>query len=82
MDMELPNLNYVKANKALYGTIGLAQRFPKEVVVHSHHTGRKVTFVQDGQVAEANDFWDGEMMEYFPLSDTPNVNKLVLWYGC
>lgn len=51
--------------------------FPRELIVHSNHTGRKITFIHDDAAAERNEFWDGLLAEYIPL-ERCNVTKLVI----
>ena len=52
--------------------------FPAELVVHSHHTGNDVVFVQDHHAAARNEWWDGEMYEYLPVDPTNNCSGLTI----
>jgi hypothetical protein len=54
--------------------------FPQTIVVHSHHTGRSVKFVQDREAAERNEFWDGEACQYKPVEFVPNVKSLMVYH--
>lgn len=49
--------------------------FPDKVFVKSSHTGKIVCFLQDSNAARQSDFWDGELMEYFNMT---NDVRLVL----
>jgi hypothetical protein len=55
--------------------------FPREVIVHSHHTGKKVLFRQIS--ADHPDFdedgWDGEQAAYEPIGEQTNVRLLFIY---
>lgn len=56
-------------------------RFPREVTIQSHHTGRKVTFthITPDHPRYDEDGWDGEMALYVPSGDVPtNVRLLTM----
>ena len=54
-------------------------RFPRSFEVFSPNTGRTVKFEYDQEAAEANEFWDGEMVEYRPTIALPNVKTIVVF---
>ena len=71
---------FFKERKAMYAVtnnLGITG-YPREFQVFSVNTGRTVKFVMDDEAAEANEFWDGEMMAYVPLEYLPNVDKVIL----
>lgn len=55
--------------------------FPDEVIITNPNTGTSVRFHQDHEAAMANEFWDGEQFEYFPIDPTNNCNKLVVHHN-
>jgi O-acetylhomoserine/O-acetylserine sulfhydrylase-like pyridoxal-dependent enzyme len=52
--------------------------FPVQIDVVSSHTGKIVTFKVDQEAAEAAEFWDGEECHYVPVTEVPNVRRLVI----
>jgi hypothetical protein len=75
-------LHFDSKRKVLSGeasTCGLGA-LPREVVVISHHTGKRLRFFYDEEKARQHEYWDGEMAEYVPeRSDVPrSVTRLVL----
>jgi hypothetical protein len=70
---------YDKKNKAMtckMSTLGL-NRFPRSITIKSDYTGREILFVYDGEAAERNEGWDGELAEYVSVGDI-KVKRLVL----
>lgn len=56
--------------------------FPREILVSSTHTGRRVIFrpVQPGHRLFDEDHWDGEQAVYIPTEDLPKVECLVVYH--
>lgn len=52
--------------------------FPSALEVISTETGRIVKFFADNDAAERNEFWDGEMMEYYTRDTDINRLRLVI----
>lgn len=84
--INLSACEYDKKNKALSISNSLIEkshggRYPRDLLVHSHHTGRIIRFqqIQEGHPMFDYDFWDGEMMVYEPVSDIQiNVRTLTI----
>ena len=61
------HFSYNKAKRTMMAglnQLGLPS-FPRVLEIVSVATGRVVRFVQDDAAAERNEYWDGEMMEYY-----------------
>jgi hypothetical protein len=86
MELMLNDFEYDKARKVLSikrDSFYYEGRFPREVKVKSHITGRIIKFVMDEEAAIQAEFWDGEMYEYIPAAGeiVPNVATLVIYNG-
>jgi hypothetical protein len=59
-------------------------RFPRSLVIKSHHTGREMLFEQIGPDHPRfdEDGWDGEMALYTPHNGPTNVKLLTIYFGC
>lgn len=80
--VSLELFEYDKKQKLLKAKSELFQRqFPKTFTIYSHHTNRKIEFKQDTVAAYYAEFWDGEQMEYIPVSPEKNVAKVVVYHG-
>jgi|FreactcultureFD7_1027221.scaffolds.fasta_scaffold00621_6 hypothetical protein len=79
INVNLGEMEFRKDTQTLVLVLNMrnSARFPDHISVHSEHTGRVVEFVQDHEKAEANEFWDGELMEYIPTEHLPKVNRIV-----
>ncbi len=73
----LSECKFTKSTKTLVMSFPSCQ-FPDVVKLTSNHTGKVIEFVRDTAAAEQNEWWDGEMYEYKPIEEVPNVVKLVL----
>jgi len=51
-------------------------RFPDQINVASHWTGKVVRFVKDYARNEANEWYDGEQCDYRPVDPSGNVVRL------
>jgi hypothetical protein len=58
--------------------------FPRELIVVSHHTGRKMKFtpIQFEHPMYDEDHWDGEQAIYEPTEQDTNVKVLILYHNC
>jgi len=52
------------------------KKFPKQINVTSHWTGRQVRFVVDYARNEVNEWYDGEQCDYRPVDPSGNVERL------
>jgi hypothetical protein len=81
--IELRHCEYVKARKVLKLSSEIfAGRFPAQLFVKSHHTGKEVRFVPVGpedRLFDA-DQWDGEQQIYRPVGNVPNVDHMVIYH--
>lgn len=73
-------LNYDKATKTLLGELSdlRLSGFPKRLVVTSHHTGNKATFMYDEEAAMRAEFWDGMEAHYRCMEPRANAEYLIL----
>ena len=83
MDLVKRTIGYFKYDKKTFrmtsslNVLGL-QSFPSMLEVVSTETGRIVRFFADNAAAERNEYWDGEMMEYFTRESDINRISLVI----
>lgn len=76
------NFHYDKTRKVMTGEASMlgVVRFPERITITSTHTNTTIEFVQDREAAIANEFWDGELVEYIPVPGTVvNVKKVVIF---
>ena len=55
--------------------------FPDYVNVVSHKTGKSVLFMRDSDLAERNEWWDGEEYHYMSVNPDFSDIKVVLSRG-
>ena len=80
IEISTSRLQYNPKTRTLIGysrDLCLVPRFPAELRVRSHHTGRVTTFVQDTEKAMQNEYWDGEECHYFS-PEVPGVSLALL----
>jgi hypothetical protein len=76
MTLDMAEMEYDLSKKALTFYMDRGEAWPSEVEVVSHHTGRVIRFVYDLELAQQNDFWDGELTA---LKPTEECNVKTLW---
>lgn len=80
--LRLERCDFNKRTKVLTTSSEVFLGFPEEILVTSHHTGRKVLFKQlayDDPLMD-EDGWDGELALYRPTSPC-NVDHLVVYHA-
>ena len=84
LQLNTANMRYVPEDRELFFGVehGSISSFPKEIDVTSARTGAVVRFVVDSELAEQNEFWDGEMAVYRPVTKSCGIKNLSLaWVG-
>lgn len=85
--MTTVNLNQLQFNKK-FSLLYIASEyfgggFPREIVVHSDHSGRDVKFIMVpyGHELYDEDCWDGEQMVYIPTVHLPKITQLIVGHS-
>ena len=81
--LKLNDFDIIKANTGIRLRKVWGAKFPSELMVLSHISGRNVKFVPipPEHPEFDQDQWDGEQMVYYTKESGVNVKTLVLYHG-
>lgn len=82
--INLKDCDFNKVRKTLSIPARFVNGFPREIIVHSHHTGRDILFrtLDPSHPDFDEDGWDGEQALYAPVQPLSTINTLAIYHDC